>query len=89
MLQRIQSIFLLVCGGSFFGLFGIPFASSSVAIPNLLSDMTYNIQDSPLLIGLSVLGGLVSIIATSDAPQLRSYSSKYFITSPGYAVNLQ
>ena len=63
MLQRIQSIFLLVCGGSFFGLFGLPFASSSVAIPNLLSDMTYNIQDSPLLIGLSVLGGLVSIIA--------------------------
>lgn len=63
MIQRIQSIFLFICGVSFFGLFGIPFASSSVAIPNLLNDMVYNILDNPLLIGLAVLGGLISLVA--------------------------
>ena len=63
MIQRLQSVFLLICGGSFFGLFGIPFASSSVAIPNLLGDMEYNIQDSPVLLGLTILGGVVSLLA--------------------------
>ena len=63
MIQRIQSIFLLISGVSFFGLFGLPFAVSTVAIPRLLSDLVYNIQDSPILLGLSGLGGLISLIA--------------------------
>lgn len=63
MIQRLQSIFLLLCSGAFFGLFGVPFASSSVSIPNLLNDMTYNIQDSPILIGLAILGGIISLVA--------------------------
>ena len=61
MIQRIQSIFLLLSGASFFSLFGFPFASSSVAIPHLLSDMVYNVQDSPILMTLSGLGGLICI----------------------------
>ncbi len=61
MIQRIQSIFLLLSGISFFGLFGVPFATSSVAIPNLFTDLVYNIQDSPILLILCILGGLVSI----------------------------
>ena len=63
MIQRIQSIFLLMSGISFLSLFGVPFATSSVAIPNLLSDMVYNIQDNIILMILCVLGGLVSIVA--------------------------
>lgn len=61
MIQRIQSIFLLLSGVSFFSLFGVPFATSMVSIPELLSDMVYNVQDSPILMVLAGLGGLVSI----------------------------
>ncbi|MBK9736495.1 MAG: DUF4293 domain-containing protein [Saprospiraceae bacterium] len=63
MIQRLQSIFLLLSGICFFSLFGVPFATSSVAIPNLLSDMVYNIQDNVILMILCGLGGLVSIVA--------------------------
>ncbi len=63
MIQRIQSIFLLLSGVSFFSLFGVPFATSTVAIPKLLSDMIYNVQDSPILMVLCGLGGLLSIAA--------------------------
>ncbi|MBC7885961.1 MAG: DUF4293 domain-containing protein [Saprospiraceae bacterium] len=63
MIQRIQSIFLLLSGGSFFGLFAVPFATSEVAIPQLLADMVYNVQDSPILMVLCALGGVVSLVA--------------------------
>lgn len=63
MIQRIQSIFLLLSGIAFLSLFKFPFASSSVSIPELLSDMVYDVQDSPILMILCGLGGLVSIIA--------------------------
>jgi len=59
MIQRIQSIFLLLSGVSFYSLFGVPFATSSIAIPDLLSDMVYNVQDSPILMVLAGLGGLI------------------------------
>ena len=61
MIQRIQSIFLLLSGVSFFSLFGVPFATRSIAIPDLLSDMVYNVQDSPILMVLAGLGGLICI----------------------------
>jgi Domain of unknown function (DUF4293) len=61
MIQRIQSIFLFLSSLSFFGLFKAPFATSSEAIPNLLSDMIYNIQDNPILLGLTILGGIVGL----------------------------
>ena len=61
MIQRIQSIFLLISGIAFFSLFMVPFATSDVVIPQLFNDMVYNIQDSPILLGLCILGGLVSI----------------------------
>ncbi|MBK6498141.1 MAG: DUF4293 domain-containing protein [Saprospiraceae bacterium] len=61
MIQRLQSIFLLISGISFYSLFGVPFATSSTPIPNLLNDLIYNIQDSPILQVLCILGGLISI----------------------------
>ena len=63
MIQRIQTIFLLVCSASFFSLFGLPFATSSIAIPQLFSDMTYDINDSPILMALCILGGIISLSA--------------------------
>lgn len=61
MIQRIQSIFLLLSGIAFFSLFRVPFATSDVVIPQLFNDLVYNIQDSPILLGLCILGGLFSI----------------------------
>jgi Na+-translocating ferredoxin:NAD+ oxidoreductase RnfA subunit len=61
MIQRIQSIFLLLSGLSFLALFKVPFAMSTEPIPNLLSDLFYNVQDSPILMALAGVGGLVTI----------------------------
>jgi Domain of unknown function (DUF4293) len=61
MIQRIQSIFLLLSGIAFFSLFMVPFATSEVVIPQIFNDMVYNIQDSPILLALCILGGLISI----------------------------
>jgi FtsH-binding integral membrane protein len=63
MIQRIQSIFLLLSGIAFFSLFALPFATSTVSIPVLMSDMIYDVQDSPILMTLCVVGGLVCIVA--------------------------
>ncbi len=63
MIQRIQSVFLLLSGIALFSLFGLPFATSTVAIPDLFSDLVYNIQDSPILMILTVLGGVLSLIS--------------------------
>ncbi|MBK9255014.1 MAG: DUF4293 domain-containing protein [Saprospiraceae bacterium] len=61
MIQRIQSILLLFSGIAFLSLFKAPFAISDQPVPNLLSDMVYNIQDNPILLVLTILGGLISI----------------------------
>ncbi len=63
MLQRIQSIFLLLVGLFFGGEFLFPFAESNKAIPNYFSDSIYNIQDHPVLMGLCILGIIVSLIS--------------------------
>jgi hypothetical protein len=61
MIQRIQSVFLLLCSASFFGLFGVPFATSSVSLPELFSDMVYNVSDNIILLILCILGGIISL----------------------------
>ncbi len=63
MIQRIQSIYLALAAIALALLFMIPFATSTEAIPNMLQDKVYNIQDSPILIGLTVIGILVSVVA--------------------------
>jgi hypothetical protein len=61
MLQRIQSIFLLISGLFFGGEFLLPFATSNKPIPQYLSDLVYNIHDHPVLLTLTILGIVVSI----------------------------
>lgn len=63
MIQRIQSIFLLLSSIGFFSLFSLPFAVSDTAIPQLLADRMYNIQDHVVLIILAVAGGLLGLTA--------------------------
>jgi predicted membrane protein len=61
MIQRIQSIYLLLAGLGFGALFLLPFATSSKPIPVMMQDMVYNIQDSPLLLVLTIIGIVASI----------------------------
>lgn len=61
MIQRIQSLFLLLASGAFWTEFALPFATSDAASPGVLSDMVYNIHDSPVLLALTVIGGLATL----------------------------
>lgn len=62
MLQRIQSIFLLLSSGAFFSLFAVSFASSDKTAVGIFSDQLYNVMDNPILIGLTVIGGALALI---------------------------
>lgn len=63
MIQRIQSIFLLLASISFFLQFVFNFATSDKPSPGFLSDKIYNILDNPVLLGLTILGGTVALIS--------------------------
>jgi hypothetical protein len=75
MLQRIQSILLLLAGGAFFSLFKVNFATSDKSATGLFSDQLYNILDNPILIVMTVIGGglaLANIFLFRNRPlQLR------------------
>ena len=63
MIQRIQSLFLLLAGGLAFALLGIPFAGTpeTVSASVLFMDGSYSIQDSPALLAFYLLGGALAI----------------------------
>ena len=63
MIQRVQSLFYLLAALCFGGLFKFPFATSEVAIPQYLNDMSYNVMDHGILTGLAGLGLVASIVA--------------------------
>lgn len=65
MIQRIQTLFLLLAGGLSLALLGIPFAGTSeaVAASPLFADASYTIADSPVLLLFYLLGGALAIIA--------------------------
>jgi hypothetical protein len=63
MIQRIQSLFYLLAGFSFAGLFKFPFATSAISIPQYLADQVYNVLDHAVLIGLTGIGIIVSLAA--------------------------
>ena len=64
MLQRIQSIFLLLAGAASLGLFGVPFATTPQAVEGsmLFADAAYNVQDQPALMVLFGLAGALALI---------------------------
>ncbi len=63
MIQRIQSIFLILAAASFFALFYMPFASSDQVAAGVLNDQIYSVEDHILLGALCILGGLLSLVA--------------------------
>ncbi len=63
MIQRRQSLFLLLSSAAFWTEFALPFATTDVASQGVMNDLVYNIHDSPVLIGLTIIGGLVTLSA--------------------------
>ena len=63
MIQRIQTIFLLLSAVALGLLFKFPFASSDQPSTSFLSDSIYNIQDNPILMGLTGVAALLALIA--------------------------
>lgn len=61
MIQRLQSIFLLLTSASFWALFGLPFASSDQATAQFLADKVYGINDHIVLLILAILGGVIAL----------------------------
>jgi len=64
MIQRIQSIFLLLSGASLGSTFVLPFADSSAPVANtLFADSLFSVFDSmPLMIGFG-LAALLAVVA--------------------------
>jgi hypothetical protein len=64
MIQRIQSLLLLLAAGGSLSLLGLPFASSSeVLSASVFADRKYAIFDQPALLALFILGGALALIA--------------------------
>ncbi|MCB9081567.1 MAG: DUF4293 domain-containing protein [Lewinellaceae bacterium] len=62
MIQRIQSLLLLLAGVGLLGLFGLPFAATPQPVPaTFFANSTYEVQDNPLLMVLFGLSGLLAI----------------------------
>ena len=63
MIQRIQTVFLLLAAIAYFLLFQFPFAVSDIANPGFLADKVFDIFDNIVLVVLTALGGLIALIA--------------------------
>jgi len=63
MIQRIQSIFLLLASGCAFSLFAFPFAKSqTMDASTIFADGLYNLQDNIGLLVLFCLAGLLTFV---------------------------
>ena len=62
MLQRIQSVFLLLCAGAFGSLMALPFASSDIPNDQMMSDQIFDVQDHVVLLSLTIAGVVLALI---------------------------
>lgn len=62
MIQRIQSVFLLLASLFFFGEFAFPFFKSSAAKTGFFTDTVYTVQDHPALLGITIAGGVLCFL---------------------------
>lgn len=63
MIQRIQSIFLLLSAATFGALFKLPFATGEASATGYLADGSFDAFDHPVLLIATILGALLSVIA--------------------------
>lgn len=62
MIQRIQSLFLLLACIAFLLVFAFDFASSDTEVTGVFADKVYNVMDNPILIVITALGaGLLMV----------------------------
>jgi len=62
MIQRIQSILLLLTSITFFLQFVFNFATSNVPIAQYMDDKVFDVNDHPVLIALAALGGVIALV---------------------------
>jgi hypothetical protein len=62
MIQRIQSIFLLLAAGAFAALISLPFATGTPGPTGIFQDGRYSIHDNGFLMVLTGAGALLSLI---------------------------
>ncbi len=64
MLQRIQSLFLVLAAACIFSLFGLPFATHghSEYTTQFFADSRFKILDHPALLGISIGVGVLALI---------------------------
>ena len=64
MIQRIQTIFLLLSAGALGGLFALPLATSATkAAAGIFQDGIFNIQDDLIMMIITGLAILIAVIA--------------------------
>jgi hypothetical protein len=63
MIQRLQSLFLLIASASFFAQFLWPLASSSESGGVYLQDQIFDVQDHIMLTILTILGGAIALLS--------------------------
>ncbi len=63
MLQRIQTIFLMIAVLAFGSLFYFPFASTETAYENFLSDKIYNLLDLPGLMVVVIVAIVITMLS--------------------------
>lgn len=62
MIQRIQSLFLLLASLFFLGEFVFPFFKSTATSSGFFKDSVYTIQDHPALLGITIAGGVLCLL---------------------------
>lgn len=91
MIQRIQSIFLLLAAGAFGGQFALPYLQTPAEDParslSSLTDGVLNPFDNPGLLGLTALGMLISAVAIFLFKN-RSLQARLSLASVGIGVML-
>jgi len=87
MIQRIQSIFLLLAGAASFGLFGAPFATTPEAVDasGIFQDGVFNLEDSLALLIFFVIAGALSLLAIF---LFRNRKTQMLVTRFAFIINL-
>ena len=63
MIQRIQTVFLLLCAAGFGLLYAFPFATTDIPGKQMLADSLYTIQDNIILMVIAGVGALLALIS--------------------------
>ena len=63
MIQRIQTIFLILIMADFGALFKLPFATSDKPTAQFLSDRVFDIMDHPVLLSLAGIGVVIALVS--------------------------